>query len=820
MKQKKNRQNARRIQISNKLKSQTVFFKSFDDFLSKHGLYFLCSLIALIVFFVFKDFILLKKLFFFKDIGSDLINNAYPFSYSLADYIVNEGFPKWSFNVGMGQNIMPFSINPFSLFTILLGKDLVYYTIFFAEIFKIICAGIFFYLFLKKNVISDYTAIIGATLYSFSGFIIIGIQCITFSAQAVYVALLLYAFEKLYQDDNWIIFPVSIFLIALNQPTDLYFIGFFLPIYIILRLLEAPEKKVSRISNLFLKIVFLGLLGVAMSSFFLLNGLHIMLESPRVSGDASFFNVLFSKPVFGLEGNDYGNTHYLTALMRFFSCDMLGHILKYRGWYNYGEAPLFYCGLFSLMLFPHFISLSDKRKKIAYIVLILLFILPVIFPFFRYAFWLFTGNYYRIFSFFVAMVILLIGLKSLDDIDRQSAINIKIIWGTLLFLLLILYYPYNDAQIIDKNIRNIAAGFLIIYSTLLYFLQFKSIKNVVKIILLSVIVIELVYFSSITFNKRPVILSKEITQRIGYNDYTIDALAFIKSGDITFYRIHKDYYSSPGRLKGLNDAMAQEFYGTSSYYSFNQLNYIKFLQTMGIINEKDELATRCSIGLTKSPLLHSFASIKYALSKESNSYLLKFGYDLRGESFGNVKVLKNKFVLPLGFTYEKYISLSDFKTLSQNQKMIALYKAVVIDDRRYNHFGHLSKLSLNDTPENYWDNEHAKDIEYLKQSTLTISKHGQNNITGDINADKDKILFFSIPFDKGWHVKIDGKEISPLMVNIGFIGVPITKGVHHIELSFTPLFFYTGAVISIIAIILFIALVTFRTLNVTETKKC
>lgn len=74
----------------------------------------------------------------------------------------------------------------------------------------------------------------------------------------------------------------------------------------------------------------------------------------------------------------------------------------------------------------------------------------------------------------------------------------------------------------------------------------------------------------------------------------------------------------------------------------------------------------------------------------------------------------------------------------------------------------------------------------------------------------DKILFFSIPFDKGWHVKVDGKAIIPMMVNIGFIGVPIAKGVHRIELSFTPLFFYTGAVISGIAIILFIGLVTFR----------
>lgn len=798
------------IQSSNKSKTDIVILKSFDDFLCTYGHYFLLSIIALIVFFVFKDFIFLKKLYLFKDFSNDSINISYPSFYSLADYMTKEGFPKWSFNQGMGQNIFP-PFDPFSLFIILMGKNFVYYTIFYTEVLKIFCAGFIFYLFLKKIIISDYAAIMGGVLYSFSGFIILGGQWNIFSTQAVYVALLLYSFEKLFQDNNWFFFPVSIFLIASHQPLDLYFIGLFLLIYIIFRLFEINERDSKKIFNLSVKIFFLGIMGAAMSSFFFINVLQTMMESPRGSAAISYSHALFSSPIFGLES--FGQDHYLTALMRFFSNNIMGIGFNYRGWNSYLEAPLFYCGLISLVLLPHCINLSDKRKKFVYFLLLLTFILPVIFPFFRYSYWLFTGDYYRIFSFFIAVVILLISLKSIDEVDSKSGINIKIIFGTLLVLLFFLYYPYENSHIINKNIRNIVAIFFIIYSVLIFLFHFTYIKNIIKILLLSVIVAEFICFHYATVNGRPVILGKEVSQKVGYNDYTVDAVEFIKFKDKTFFRINKDYYSGRSMTKGLNDAKVQNFYGTPSYHNFNQLNYIKFLIELEIIDKKDELSTRHSPGLATTPLLHGFASVKYALTKEQNPPLLHFGYEWFDGSFGDVKILKNKFVLPLGFTYEKYISLRDFRSLPQNQKMITLYKAVVIDDDVYHNFGNLENFNLSEVPKSYSDKEHAKDIELLSKNVLQIDKHGQNKITGTINTDKSKLLFFSIPFDRGWNIKIDGKRISPMMVNIGFIGLPVEKGTHHIELSFTPLYFYTGAAMSLISILLFICLINWKYLR-------
>ena len=54
----------------------------------------------------------------------------------------------------------------------------------------------------------------------------------------------------------------------------------------------------------------------------------------------------------------------------------------------------------------------DKRNSI----FILFWILPVIFPYLRYTFWLFTGDYFRAYSFFISVIFILFSVYALDQI--------------------------------------------------------------------------------------------------------------------------------------------------------------------------------------------------------------------------------------------------------------------------------------------------------------------------------------------------------------------------------------------------------------------
>lgn len=786
-------------------KKKADSFRTLDDLLNRHGNLIFLFLLVFMGLFVFRDFISFHKLYLFKDIGSDSININYPGMFHIANYLRTDGIPRWSFNQGMGQNIFPGCISdPFSLALMLIGGKRLAYGIAYMELCKIICAGLFFLLFLNRRGVTKYAAILGGFLYSFSGFVVLGSCWNGFSTEAVYFALLLYSFERLYQDRTWILFPVTVSLIAVNQPFDLFLFGLFLSMYALFRLLEDGNFNLKPAGEIFTRMIGLGALGVAMSSFFTIADVVQMLQSPRVGGDASLFSTLIAKPILGFEGEEYGPRYFLTAVMRFFSSDMLGTGSNFHGWYNYLEAPLFYGGLINLLLVPQAFQLLDIRRRISYSVLLAVFIVPVIFPFFRYCFWGFTGDYFRLYSLFVVLVLLLTSLKALSGIEKNGKINVLLLAASLVVSLIVLYYPYrsfDNGPVLDAKVQTIAAAFLIVYAFLLYLLKYRNIKSSIQPLLLSAVLVELVSFSNITVNDRPVITGVENRLKIGYNDYTIDAMNYLNARDKSFFRVNKCFYSGLAMHGSINDAKVQNFKGTPSYYSFNQQYYIKFLEEMGIINGSAEAETRWAPGLTGRPLLHAMASVKYALTKNSIAGFEKYGYDSIACA-GDVKMLENRYCLPLGFCYDAYIDHRDFRRLAAEDKSIVINKACVLDDS-IDDLGGMLKFRIPAAKRTYTLNDFGIDIGNLRKDTLSLTRQDQNNISGNIRLDRTKVLFFSIPFDRGWSAAVDGKKARPVVTNIGFTGLLLDKGTHRVELTFDPPYFRLGAVISVLAFAVF-----------------
>jgi len=96
----------------------------------------------------------------------------------------------------------------------------------------------------------------------------------------------------------------------------------------------------------------------------------------------------------------------------------------------------------------------------------------------------------------------------------------------------------------------------------------------------------------------------------------------------------------------------------------------------------------------------------------------------------------------------------------------------------------------------------------LKQDTLQMELFSQNHIKGKVYSRQQEMLFFSIPFDEGWRIKIDNKEVKSMMVNIGFTGVLLDKGDHQVELTFIPRFYNIGKLGSLAGLILFLLIVS------------
>ena len=791
-------------QVSTKKETNKSASKPFflDQYMEKYGLWITLGLVSVLILIIFFDFIVGNKYYLFKDIGSDSINISLPQLTLLSKYIKSEGFPMWSFAQGMGQNIMPSIADPFSWIVLLSGAEHIAYGFIWMEIIKMVLTATFFYLFLKQLKVSMVTQIIGTLLYTFSGFMIIGSGWGIFSSEACLLALLLLSFEKLYNQNSWYLFPLAVAFIVMLQPFDLYLYGLFLILYFILRILTSDDGSWRKFLFLSLKMAGFVILGVLISSFFLVPTIQLILDSPRVGGNSSYANKLLSHPVFTPEGS----IHNTTAIMRFFSNDLLGNGSNFKGWYNYLEAPMVYIGLLPLLLFPQIFMFVEKKKKIVYSIFLSIFLVPFVLPFFRYAFWLFTGDYYRGFSIFISLTFLLFSLFVINELDKVKKINLPLLIATVIGLVALLYFPYtNINQVIEKELRTLTLLFLFIYAGIIVFLNYSSNRNLGKVLLILFVFIEIGYMNSSSIKERVVLTKRESLQKTGYNDNTIEANAFIKSIDKGFFRVNKEYASGPAVHTSYNDAKMQDYYGTSSYTSFNQKYYIKFLEETGIIEKGIEFQSRWATGLMSRPFLQFFGSVKYIFTKQPKSQFLQLGYDSISQQ-GDVKILKNRYFLPLGFTYNKFIPFNQFQKLSMLQKQFVLLKAFVAEDPILPEFKGYTAFAIQDTSKNYTWNDLSMDVNTCKSDTLAMTSFSNNRITGSIELKEAKLLFFSIPFDKGWHCMLDGKPTNPLLVNIGFMGLNLSPGKHTVELFYKPPYFGLSLFASIAGLLVYFVL--------------
>ena len=102
----------------------------------------------------------------------------------------------------------------------------------------------------------------------------------------------------------------------------------------------------------------------------------------------------------------------------------------------------------------------------------------------------------------------------------------------------------------------------------------------------------------------------------------------------------------------------------------------------------------------------------------------------------------------------------------------------------------------------------SEGYEILKANGMHVESFEDTRITGTITAAKDMVMFTSIPYDKGWSVKIDGKEIKNddcIALQDAYLCFNLPKGTHKIELSFTQRGLFLGLAVSAATAMLLIA---------------
>ncbi len=795
----------------------TVSVIDFFESLGNKCQWIALGLLMIIAAIVFKDFLLFDKIFLYKDIGSDSLNLSYPLLSHNIRYFSEHGFPSWSFEIGMGQNAFTFALyDPIDYLLYPLGVETMRSLLGYKVVFEIILSGFVFYHYLRLLKISYLASITGSLMYAFSGFMIVSSCWFIFSVEVLTMSFILFGIEKLYQKNQFWILALPIAYIVISRPFVLATLTVFLFIYITVRVLLDEEEFNAKSYLLLLgKTALAALAGVLITAPWLLEHLQIMLDSPRGSGANSLSGILKAKPMFEMADQQ----QIATAICRTFASDILGSGNDFKGWQNIMEAPLFYCGLPSLLLIPQLFFYTTKRLKIIFGVFLGIWLIPVIFPYFRYAFSFFTGDYYRSFSFYVGLVFTLLALFAFDKILKTKKVSIVGLIVSALALLALLYYPYaENEEIRVPDISSFVTLALLVYAGLLAFMPKQN--RLLQVGFLGFFVIELIYLSSVSINNRDLVTANDLTQKIGYNDYSTDAIAFIRKQDQGFYRIDKRYGSTPAMHGSLNDGMAQGYYGTTSYNSFNQKYYIQYLKALGVIEGKSEAETRWASGLTSRMIPEGLNCVKYVLTNKPINGGMLAAYDSLAK-FGNVTVLKHKYALPIGYAYSSIFSLSDFRKCSPSQRDFMSLRAAIVADSNMNEVASIKKLNLLDTlPPQAFSFETVKNYtDTLLQQTFRIKQFKPSRIEGSIDVRSNAMVYFSIPFDENWTISdTKNKTYKKILLSDGMTGIYLEKGNYELTFSFVSKNLALGKKISIAGLLL-MSLLIFMSIKFRKHEK-
>lgn len=774
-------------------------------FLQNRPLVSFTLILILIQLFVYRDFVFGDYYFMYSDVGSDSYLSGYPKLYSKIEFLKHNEIPGLSFTNGLGENLYPFWLEPVSIgicyffFQNDVAGAMIWIHLVYATL-----GGIFFFLFLRGFRFHFYSATFCALLFVFSGYLVVHSTWyhLEFGNSFMLLSFLLFAWQQFVFQKKWYWFPLPVVLMAISSPINLYFGALIIGLFMIL---IAYTFYAGNVKSWFIdlaKLLVLGLIGLGISCFLLLSNLDAMRNSPRGTGEYVNSNLMDESGYFAFADV----SELKTSFLRLFSPNLEGGANEFTGWQNYFEAPMWYCGLIVLLLIPQLFGFVSKRQKILIGCVLAFFFLVAIFPKLRILLWFNSGNYYRLISLMLAFILLFLAAFALDRILRNKQIFPRTLWISCGILLLALFLAKDNVHVSASPGLLVIGLFLSAFAGALYYGAAR--KNHLVWILGIGIFLEINVFTSPTLYERRIVSTQDIKPGAGFFDASFYVIRDINNQDKDFFRLEKDFFSGNLPYASFNEARIQNFNGGKTYNSFANIHYINFLRCIGELPEVNEASTRWVYGIANSPAAMRLCSVRYFLSKRYSfeNYPADFQLISQHQDVRSFELLKS---MPFGFTYDVYIHNDDFQRLSYAEKQKRMLQAVVLDPRLMPEKNFLNRFDAQ-TP-----------IEDRVYDSISNPKFEHQAISGNLASRKNQILFFSIPYEEGWKLTLNGKEHELIPVFQGLMGAFISKGDYRVTLKFEDSKKFTGMIVTSVFLLIYLLLIYFvqlRKLSFFEKK--
>lgn len=88
----------------------------------------------------------------------------------------------------------------------------------------------------------------------------------------------------------------------------------------------------------------------------------------------------------------------------------------------------------------------------------------------------------------------------------------------------------------------------------------------------------------------------------------------------------------------------------------------------------------------------------------------------------------------------------------------------------------------------------------LSENLLLLNEKSNHLLEGTINVTDDKnVLFLSLVYEKGFTIKVDGKEVEPIILLDTFVGIEIDSGEHTVTIDYFTPYLKIGLIMSVVS---------------------
>ena len=166
---------------------------------------------------------------------------------------------------------------------------------------------------------------------------------------------------------------------------------------------------------------------------------------------------------------------------------------------------------------------------------------------------------------------------------------------------------------------------------------------------------------------------------------------------------------------------------------------------------------------------------------------------------GNAR--KAPYYSPFGYSYGYYVLDEGFDYTTDkeenNRRLELMTKACIVDKETAEKISGVAEL-LSDTNNINWKNA-CKENNKTAASDFVINSEG---FTATSIGDKERLIYFSIPHDRGWSAYVNGEEKEILTLNGGMMGIIVPEGESEIEFIFRTPGLSAGIIISASSLIM------------------